>query len=207
MSNYKEIAEQSFDKVEKLFAETGEPWIELSNDDGIKLDQRPPPPKPIGVYRVETTIDGISVEDLFQILWDPKYTKDLSTTIDKVETIEEGENFQVVYHAHKSPNIMVTARDFVVLRTWRKNDDGSMVISAKSVEDDRKKAVKGYVRGNLIYSAYRVEKQGDTVSLRYLIASDPSGSIPAFVLKLANKSLPQSFKQTKELVKKLNAQK
>jgi len=51
-------------------------------------------------------------------------------------------------------------RDFVVCTTWSEAEDGSTLICTRSVPDDVFECQKGYVRGQIMISGYRVQPVG-----------------------------------------------
>lgn len=106
-------------------------------------------------------------------------------------------------------------RDFVVCASWRQNEDGSVSIVSRSVSDDHCAQEKGYVRGFLQVSGYRLEPydEGRPVALPLSCAKEGKlapgeckvtllnhtelgGTLPASVINVLSTNAPLKILST-----------
>ncbi|KAL0490483.1 steroidogenic acute regulatory protein, mitochondrial [Acrasis kona] len=177
-----------------------EPLVEA---EGAKVEKIPPPPV-AGTYRM-TGIVNASAKKTFDVLSDVNNTIPLSTSIVKIEVLDEIDEgkLKVIHHEHKAPGFAVSARDFIIVTTSEKENDGSYTIVNASVEHPKKPEVSGFVRGHLIASGYFLYPEGDDkCKLVYIIQTDPKGWIPGWVISMANKQLPETFKRITDFISK-----
>jgi len=146
-------------------------------------------------------------KNVLEAIWNPKYTKDLSQSVDTHSVLGNLSNGSVVvHHKHISPATLVSARDFVVLRSHEaKEATCEYTMASVSVETSLMPEISGYVRGHLIISGWTIKPAAENPNhsiVSYVIQTDPKGWLPGFVIANAQKSCPDSIKILRDFCKK-----
>jgi hypothetical protein len=82
-------------------------------------------------------------------------------------------------------------REFVVFTTWIKEDNGSILVTTKSVADEAFPCKLEYVRGKVIISGFKiVPKNEGGCDLSLLAHTDLGGSVPAWFTNSLSASAP-----------------
>jgi hypothetical protein len=87
----------------------------------------------------------------------------------------------VMYICLESPGPMISGRDFLLSRFfYRVSDSRYAWVHTSIVNDALLPAVKGFVRGEMIFQAYVLDALPDGGKLTFVVHADPKGSVPAW---------------------------
>ncbi len=168
-------------------------WEELSDENGIRVWRRETDGSPIVALRGEAVIDA-PLARVASVLDDtPRQVEWACNTVEAKVVRAISPTERIVYNLTHAP-WPVADRDFVfhaVVTPDRK--ERTLTYELHSVEDkgmppDEDKAV----RGELIDSRYVLkELEGGKTRLTVTIQADPKGSVPKWVVNLAQKAWPR----------------
>ena len=81
-------------------------------------------------------------------------------------------------------------RDFVVCTSWSELEDGSELITTRSVWDELYPHKEGYVRGFLNISGYHITPTPEGCKIMMCAHSDLGGSVPSGVINMLSSAAP-----------------
>jgi len=202
--------------------------ISQSDQQNAKLEMIQSSNDSVNTYRVTGELYRTSIEQVFDLLWKLENSIPLSGSLEQCDLLNEFVvNFggqlltgcdsdqscviQLLYHAHKSPGFMISARDFLLIRTnvdlVLSNGQKAKCIASTSVTHGMAGERPKFVRGSLHFSGYILKQSEDkpgTVEVTYVIKSDPRGSLPSWVLSMANKTLISKFVELQAHIDRMN---
>merc|ERR1711879_283834 len=101
------------------------------------------------------------------------------------------DSHQVLHFKFKSPSMVASNRDFVMARSVRENEDGSISANHVSVEHPDVPAEKGFVRGEIDVSGYYIVPTGEnSCKCYYVVQLDPKGWLPTVVVNAVASKQP-----------------
>ena len=188
--------------IYQAVGETNEKWVEINEEDGIKVFSRDVKGSSLVAFRGETEFE----EPMEKIMWVLKDGKRRGEWIElylKGRTLEERGPFEeVIYQAVDSP-WPVNDRDMIFLSKAYRLKEDTVQIEMKSIDYPNGPETVG-VRMTLHFSKYvfkKLKNGGTHVTLEIL--SDPMGWIPKWVVNMVQKNYPvKLFKALKKQVKK-----
>jgi hypothetical protein len=151
-------------------------------------------------YDVQTFYD-VSRDYHSRCEWD---TKDIGRHIIQIyhntSTDPNTIQYQVVEHAFKKGIFMLSNRDIVTIETEQWEDDGSVYVLCKSIENhpNTVKEVNGsFVRSRLLYTGVCIQPLEDGKSMRYwcVTQADPGGWISSWIVNKAVRFIPKEFQR------------
>ena len=187
----------------------------------------------VNTYRITGQLYRTTVDQVFDLLWNLERSIALSGSLEAVDLLNEFETgepllmiaddenaknkneeqaekkhvIQVIYHAHKSPGFMISARDFLLIRTNVRLSDQRRCIATTSITHGSVGERPRFVRGHLHFSGYVLERNKSdesVVNVTYVIKSDPRGSLPTWVLNMANNTLINKFVELQAHIDQMN---
>jgi len=171
----------------------------------------------VPTYRVVGELYNTTVDQVFELLWNLNNSIKLSGSLEEndllfetseVSASSELEILQLLYHGHKSPGLMISQRDYFIARSCKTEDGGATkLLINRSVTHPNVPDRSRFVRGVLHYSGYILRTSAtkpNTVEVLYVIQSDPKGSLPTWVVNMANKTLVDKFVELQAHVDNMN---
>jgi len=203
MVDYCALIDQSFAQVTELLNEGEDKWEYVTDVDGCQMHRRKSDSDdPIYCVRTSATFP-FSAKQIFDFVWDVTNRNKWDEYFKEVRVIEELpandpiKVAQVAYQSFAAP-FPVYHRDFVLVRGYKIEEDGSYVTSAKSTTHPSIPAeCPSHVRGEVVVDGFWMvpdpaNPEGST-NLKYIAHVDPKGSIPYFVINLANRKVPSTM--------------
>eukprot|EP00339_Tiarina_fusa_P019994 CAMPEP_0117036446 /NCGR_PEP_ID=MMETSP0472-20121206/25820_1 /TAXON_ID=693140 ORGANISM="Tiarina fusus, Strain LIS" /NCGR_SAMPLE_ID=MMETSP0472 /ASSEMBLY_ACC=CAM_ASM_000603 /LENGTH=177 /DNA_ID=CAMNT_0004746211 /DNA_START=8 /DNA_END=538 /DNA_ORIENTATION=+ len=168
-------ADAGLDKLKEL-STSDEGWKADKTKNGVVMHHRYSDDSPIVMMRGAIEIPASAADVL-------KCTEDLAGRKKWDELFQGGEviaelddKHQVLHFKFKSPSMVASNRDFVMARSVRVNDDGSIAANHVSIEHPDCGEQKGYVRGEIDVSGYYIVPTGEnSCKCYYVVQLDPKG--------------------------------
>lgn len=182
------------------------PWEQVAHDDGVTVLTREKPGTGIQELRATGDFDA-APGAVWKALWDyPNYRKNMpSTEVSDVLATEEGGKTIYFYSVISAP--FVAKRDYVLRirdTTDPKDPAGALTVSWTVVTDKGPPAKRDMVRLKVNDGFWRLEPRdgGKRTHATYYLFTDPGGSLPKWIVNLANKStIPEVFRCLRRAVK------
>ena len=105
------------------------------------------------------------------------------------------DNTKIDFEEYKSPAPFILGREFVYVHCIHKEMDGTCISFGTSVEHDKKPKTDKYIRGILHISGWAfktVPNETNKTRVIYLVRSDPSGTLPSWVINQIGKRIPNT---------------
>ena len=101
-----------------------------------------------------------------------------------------------------------SARDFILLTTWKELEDGSILVATISPPDEFYPDNDGFVRASILCSGAHIRpidaNLGGGCAITVIGHSDLKGNVPSLVINQLSSSIPYKFmKKFKEAVEKV----
>jgi hypothetical protein len=159
------------------------------------------PKESIPTFKVTGQLHNTTVDKVLELQFNVDNTFKLSENtaeLDVLFTCEDTsrnslfETTQLVYNALRTPTFLVSPRDQLLFRGYTSVGDKKYIVTSSVTHEGVQERNK-YVRSHLSYSGYIFEPNADgkenVVDVTYIIQLDGRGSVPTWLVKLANKSL------------------
>lgn len=181
---WKAKADEGLNKLREL--STGdEGWKADKEKEGVSIHHRYVEGSSIVMMRgkLEIPASAKAVLECTEDLETRKQWDELFIEGSNVETLDD--SHQVLHFKFKSGTMMVSNRDFVMARSVRTNDDGTIVANHVSIEHPDVGENKGFVRGEIDVSGYFIEPLSDSsCRVTYVVQLDPKGWVPTAAVNL-----------------------
>lgn len=164
--------------------ETDAPWTVVHEVEGITVSQRVSQNPALKEYKAVGILD-IPASVLSGVLKDrAKYTEFFPYLIEARRFEKDGKHYS--YERIDAPAVSV--RDYTVEQVDEDLEDGGFRISFHEQNDVGPPPVDGYVRVQVVRGMWEILSKGDGKSqVTYHVYTDPGGSIPNFIINMANK--------------------
>ena len=134
---------------------------------------------------------------ILRYLTDDERSKEYDETLDGYKLIEIVDDRTKIRRYFYKGIWPCSARDFVLLTTWRELDDGSILVSTISPPDEYYPHNDGFVRASIHCSGAHIRpidsKLGGGCAITVIGHSDLKGSIPSVVINQLSSSIPYKF--------------
>eukprot|EP01094_Clydonella_sp_ATCC50884_P014771 TRINITY_DN2532_c0_g1_i1.p1 TRINITY_DN2532_c0_g1~~TRINITY_DN2532_c0_g1_i1.p1 ORF type:complete len:215 (+),score=67.27 TRINITY_DN2532_c0_g1_i1:181-825(+) len=211
MVDYAALTEAAFDEVTRLLEEPEEKWEYVTDVDGCAMHRRiSDSESPIHCVRT-SALFPFPASKIFEFIWNLDNRKQWDEYVKEVRVLEEFpakdpiKVAQVAYQSFAAP-FPVSHRDFVVVRGYKLEENGSYVTTAKSTTHPSVEGeVSGHVRGEVVVDGFWMvpdESNPEHTNVKYIAHVDPKGSIPYFVINLANRKVPSTMAALKAVLQK-----
>jgi len=166
-------------------------WQVVEVQDGIQIEGETEFTKDFPSLRARCTVKG-DTETVFQLIMDDSKRSLWDDGVQHSEVLKEvSDTCAIVYMQMRGiwlGPLFTGARDLVLLRYYRKDDDGTITITWQSVEDPALSPPReGFVRGRVFAMSFTITPQGNDASKVYLTChADPGGLLtnsPSVVLQ------------------------
>jgi len=156
-----------------------ETWKLKKNENNIKIYTKDLDNSKIKAYKATTTLNH-SITKIKTLLMDPdKFTKWVDRN-SYTKSFEPGENY-VFYHSIFTAPFPVQDRDVVIKAEYKKTENGAIIEHTSAY--DKKPVLENTIRVKDTYGKWELIKVSDNqTKIIYLGYSDPSGSIPAWLI-------------------------
>ncbi|KAM3136661.1 hypothetical protein pb186bvf_011297 [Paramecium bursaria] len=208
-ANYDAILQELYTKVISI-QEINEKnmWELFSNKEGYIVYTKTNPDNGIKINRTQTEI-AHKPEVIANVVWDVKKRQLYDEKVETAQIVESiDNNTQIVYVRVKPPAILMSSRDLVLLQRIFKNQDGSIVIIAKSIIHQNQPPVHKVERAEMSLAGWILTPQANgmtkIVSLQCL---DPKGDVPVAITNQAAKFQSDMVKALCKYVATQGAQK
>jgi len=210
---YKKISADAIQNIKTLMdGSSNDGWVPLALDfdrsELITAVEKPDPNSGFFYIRVSTTIP-CSPKKLADFVGNPdiKLRQQWDSDVLEMKTIEQiDENIQVLYRGYQAPNVMITARDFVVLSTTCVEPSGAYIICGVSINHKSCPADPKYVRGSTVtcFHIKPVEGNPNASQATRIVYLDPKGSIPAWVMSATKSKSGKALLALRDLISQQN---
>ncbi|KAG7395475.1 hypothetical protein PHYBOEH_003705 [Phytophthora boehmeriae] len=143
-------------------------------------------------YTMKTTGTlHVSADKAAAILMDCNMVPKFDDMTREVKPLEKLSEFSEVRQVSAKPVMFTTARDFSVVSTYRKMEDGRHLIATRSVEFVPER--KGFVRATILISGYVVvphPTDPNMCEMSVIAHMDLGGNLPAMVVRYLGLSAP-----------------
>lgn len=164
-------------------------WEKIGDEDGITVFKKEMPGTPLHAFR-GTAIINAPMEKVLWVLADNTHRTEWVDRLKKSVILERKSKYEFVVYQHFGSPPLVSDRDFVYRARAYSKKDGTAVLDIESVEHPKAPPTVG-VRGELKFSSYRFERRGeDKTYVDVIVALDPKGALPGWVVNLVQKSWP-----------------
>merc|ERR1712000_84584 len=209
-NTYELADDKAFDDFRNECLKDGNDW-KLAYEDAAsetKVWSKKGETSAINICKVRTVYKDLDPAVLYDILHDHQYRKVWDQNmiegivIDQLDPVNEVGYYSCKIHS------MVSNRDFVNQRCWRRDTErGEYIIFNHSVPHSEFPEKKGFVRAQSILSGYFIQpNEGGGSIFTYLTQSDPKGWIPSWLLNwLMTKLGPNLLKKLYDAAKEYNA--
>ncbi len=172
---------------------TAAEWQEVHNEGGIQVWQRTVPGSSFLEFKGKGRVNA-GIKKVLAVLQDSqRKTEWMESCVDNRDLRVFGVGRRRVYNRTGSPFPLVSDRD-VVVETKIDIDltNKKLTIMAWNVADPLAPEVEGVVRMPKLLLTWEVVAISENVTeVTYQVQADPGGSLPAWVVNLASKKIPQ----------------
>eukprot|EP00732_Lithocolla_globosa_P003989 Lithocolla_globosa_v1_NODE_3442_length_1667_cov_8.800868.p1 type:complete len:515 gc:universal NODE_3442_length_1667_cov_8.800868:1588-44(-) len=174
-------------------------WVFVKESNGVKISQKPSDASPMGVLKGEGMVPGFSPECVLAVLqtpgsrhiWDEFYQ---SSSV--LEVLDHNTHSNLFTLATKKV-MLSSSRDTVNVQRIAFEEDGTIWLALRSVVDPKYPEVDGRVRAFATIAGFCLKpiKERGKISthVTYISNSDPKGSIPGSLLKMASSNVPMTI--------------
>eukprot|EP00358_Blepharisma_japonicum_P002593 CAMPEP_0202948930 /NCGR_PEP_ID=MMETSP1395-20130829/14783_1 /ASSEMBLY_ACC=CAM_ASM_000871 /TAXON_ID=5961 /ORGANISM="Blepharisma japonicum, Strain Stock R1072" /LENGTH=232 /DNA_ID=CAMNT_0049651493 /DNA_START=6 /DNA_END=701 /DNA_ORIENTATION=- len=171
-----------FRELEILISEgTNEGWNEIKKTDTFNVYKKDTGDSPIAIIKAFIIIKDTSIEDVHFAIWDGDFRRSWDSVAQDFQVIDKTDHQNdVIYFYAKSPvPWLVSNREFVQHRMYRRDGDKIMIVYWSADRPDRA-VPENWVRANTIISGYIIEKGENPgeVKVNFITQNDVKGSIP-----------------------------
>jgi len=189
---YPNMEEHYLQKVDYALSLLNDPSWELEKEDkDIVFYRRYAPNDSFAMIKSIVTIPDCSIDDIIEQL-SVIEPIDSSTPSNKKHGIAERrvlhdqgkEGFCVFYIAMEPPGMMISGRDFVLIRKMLQKDGKLLFINVSSEDDSVLPPNRTYVRGQMDFQGFIAEPDPanpKNIKLVFMAHANPKGSIPSMI--------------------------
>jgi hypothetical protein len=173
-------------------AQAEPPWHTLSDKEGMLIEGRPMPGTALREVRLRTR-SPLPAEEIFATIWNVSDQASYVPNIKWLHVLAQGPEQVVI---HERVHIPVAQDRDYVLRLTRKIDrvTGRYQVFAEGRSELGPPPEKGVVRMTRLWSTYTLVARPDGGSdVEYLSFGDPTGSLPAWIIRAADQRGPREF--------------
>lgn len=164
-------------------------WQILDNSDGIEVALREEPDRDLPTMRGRTVLRG-DIDRLVAIIIDPDQATEWAEGASKVTMIARDET-RAIIHTYIDIAWPVWDRDLVTSGTLRTIEPGQEYVLSNEAVDGFVPEREGVIRMKKAFTQFHLKKQGpDQVWVEYLVNVDPGGSLPKWLVRWTQKSVP-----------------
>lgn len=164
-------------------------WQILDNSDGIEVALREEPGRDLPTMRGRGVLRG-DVDRLVAIIIDPDQATEWAEGASKVTMVARDEK-RAVIHTYIDIAWPVWDRDLVTSGTLRTIEPGKEYVLSNEAVDGIVPEKEGVIRMKKAFTQFHLKKQGpDQVWVEYLVNVDPGGSLPKWLVRWTQKSVP-----------------
>jgi ribosome-associated toxin RatA of RatAB toxin-antitoxin module len=165
----------------------GDGWQTISNDEGILVERHRVPGMPSYEMRASTH-SPFSPSVIFDTLWKHQEYVEFVPYLKKLEILKQSAYEKVIYEQIRMP--LVSDRDYTVKITVEHYaTNGVIQIRFVAVPHEGPSEHPNYVRVKHIQGGWTLEPTADGGSdVTYVVASQPGGTIPAWIINVAQKA-------------------
>jgi ribosome-associated toxin RatA of RatAB toxin-antitoxin module len=185
----------------------GNGWELVAHDEGILVERHREPGTTFYEVRVSTHAP-FPPSVIFATLWKHEEYVEFVPYLKKLEILQQSAHAKVIYEQIKMPSL-VSDRDYTVKITAEHDvTNGVIQMHFVAVPDEGPPEQPNYVRVKHIQGDWTLEPTSDGGSdVTYVITSHPGGTIPAWIINIAQKeATPNLLKAMLQRVEK-NAKK
>jgi hypothetical protein len=194
-------------KVVSELAVTKEGWEHFATNRNVVIDRKS------GASSADIMVRGRGIieapaESVLICLWDLAMKKLYDAMFEKYGTVGVIDSqTEIHYHRYAGVPLLVAPRDFVLLAHWEKNDDGSYVIAAKSVDVKDVPHVSGVVRAEMSIGGFLIRPLKDNpLSTEICLVGNTNlkGRLPNMICRQVYLRQPMMIDGLRTLLKKEN---
>ena len=167
-------------------------WKLLSEENGVKTYQKKTQNSSIVTFRGETLIPA-PIEKIATILGSDELRKQWVDALAESHVIQQINKTERIEYNHSNVPWPFHDRDFVYrVNAYLKRTPNSMLVTIKSVTDERMPPRDGIVRGEIEHAYYYLTSMEGVRATQVVVemALDPKGVIPLWLMNAAQKNWP-----------------
>jgi len=173
-------ASKSMKRGQSFWGGPDDKWTIVESQDGVQIEGEKEFTKEFPSLRAKATIQA-SPKEVFDLIMDDSKRTMWDDGVEKNEVLRQISETSHIVYVQMRPiwigPLYTGPRDLVLLRYWRRDPDGTYVVTWQSVEDpDLSPAREGYTRGKIFamgFSIAAVEKQPNQSLVRLFCHADP----------------------------------
>ena len=175
----------------------------ISHKEAIMVYQKHNEKSPVVLVRCDATVKG-NVETVFDAIFNLEKRSQWDTILSRLKIVKVFDECTDVMYSYLKTPPLVSNRDFLQKRSFRRNINGfDIVMAFVSYEDKDFPPVKGAIRANTLISGYAFEKLNEsTTRLITISQTDIKGSIPTRIINRTAAKAPYDW--VKRLEKAVN---
>jgi hypothetical protein len=180
-------------------------WEFVKEIDGLRIYRMKSPDSPIyfmkSAVKITASPDaciGLAWDTPSRVRWDELFIK---------SNVVEGmrDDLQVEHTNFKSGSMLVSNRDFCIVRMRGDLPTGGKFLVAKSVPHEKCPEESGFVRGQVQTSGFLFRPNPanpNETYADYLVCVDPKGSIPTMIVNLVSVNAPKALGKLRDEIQK-----
>jgi ribosome-associated toxin RatA of RatAB toxin-antitoxin module len=160
-------------------------WERVAEKDGVLVERQHVEGSPLYAVRATTTT-ALPPEQVIATVWNQRDYPRFVPYLAQLDMLEERPDEHVTYERVHFP--VVKDRDYAI-RARRVDDPARRVyrIDVEAVPERGPPPARCCVRVTRVAASWVVEPSGDGTRVTYTVATDPAGSIPTWIVNLAQK--------------------
>jgi len=181
--DYEKISNEALDNVIKVVSVDG--WKLIGEKNGVLIEEMQVPGSDVNAIRTSCVLKNVNVHNVIKCIFEPSFAE-RRAIYDKLlshELIEKVRPEIVVARSRFSAPLGVSPREFLMMRSLGQFDDGTYVISVRSINRKDVPFDPNYVRGisNSDIYIFPIDETRDVriVSCDFI---DPRGWIPTYII-------------------------
>lgn len=180
-------------------------WQIVDNSDGVEVALREEPDRDLPTMRGRGVLRG-DIDRLVAVIIDPDQATEWAEGASKVTMIAREEK-RAVIHTYIDIAWPVWDRDLVTSGTLRTIEPGKEYVLANEAVDGIVPEEEGVIRMKKAFTQFHLKKQGpNQVWVEYLVNVDPGGSLPKWLVRWTQKSVPaETLKNLQRQLDKVRA--
>lgn len=164
-------------------------WREAANRKGVKVASAPFKDSAWSVLRSETVF-RCSPEDIMRIVTDDERLKEFDDMFDRYELLDESNPHGRVRRFMFKAVWPTAPRDFIVLTTHKKLENGCYMVATRSVANDVFPEESRFTRGKVLVSGYYLKPVAEGTEIIMCAHTDLGGTLPSTIINMLSTSAP-----------------
>lgn len=168
---------------------SGDEWQIVDHSDGIEVALREEPGRDLPTMRGRAVLTG-DIEQLLKIILDPDQATEWAEGASKVTMVDRNAS-RAIIHTYIDIAWPVWDRELVTSGKVEIVEPGGEYVLTNTSVDGFVPEKEGVIRMKDAFTRFHLKKEGpDRVWVEYLVNVDPGGSLPKWLVRWTQKSVP-----------------